>query len=132
VCGFYEQIPSTAKVTLPRCQQDRNSGSSSVLSVEADRFDHEVELVGAVDVVRYAVRRAGPDEYAALRAVNLELLSLYWDIGQLVSNRQEEETWGRSVVETLAKDLRAEFPGISGFSAANLWRIKQFSQGVCG
>ena len=65
-------------------------------------------------------------QYAALRAVNLELLSLYWDIGRLIVERQQGETWGRAVVENLAKDLRAEFPGVSGFSAANLWRIKQF------
>ena len=55
-------------------------------------------------------------QYAALRAVNLELLSLYWDIGRLIVQRQEGATWGRSVVENLAKDLRADFPGISGFS----------------
>ncbi|HTU48396.1 MAG TPA: DUF1016 N-terminal domain-containing protein [Bryobacteraceae bacterium] len=67
-------------------------------------------------------------QYAALRAVNLELLSLYWDIGRLIATRQENQTWGRAVVESLAKDLRAEFPGVSGFSAANLWRIKQFYQ----
>ncbi len=65
-------------------------------------------------------------QYAALRAVNLELLSLYWDVGRLIANRKEGETWGRSVVENLAKDLRTEFPGVGGFSAANLWRIKQF------
>jgi len=65
-------------------------------------------------------------QYAALRAVNLELLSLYWDIGRLIDQRQQGETWGRAVVENLARDLRAEFPGVSGFSAANLWRIKQF------
>ena len=65
-------------------------------------------------------------QYAALRAVNLELLSLYWDIGRLIGQRQQGETWGRAVVENLAKDLRTEFPGVSGFSAANLWRIKQF------
>ena len=65
-------------------------------------------------------------QYAALRAVNLELLSLYWDMGRLIDQRQKGETWGRSVVENLAKDLRAEFPGVGGFSAANLWRIKQF------
>ena len=61
-----------------------------------------------------------------MRAVNLELLSLYWDIGRLIGERQQGETWGRAVVENLAKDLRAEFPGVGGFSAANLWRIKQF------
>jgi predicted nuclease of restriction endonuclease-like (RecB) superfamily len=65
-------------------------------------------------------------QYAALRAVNLELLALYWDIGRLITGRQQGQTWGRSVVENLARDLQAEFPGISGFSAANLWRIKQF------
>ena len=65
-------------------------------------------------------------QYAALRAVNLELLTLYWDIGRLIAVRQRNESWGRAVVENLAKDLRTEFPGVSGFSAANLWRIKQF------
>lgn len=33
-------------------------------------------------------------QYAALRAVNLELLSLYWDIGRLIVERQQGETWG--------------------------------------
>src|SRR5579883_2958453 len=65
-------------------------------------------------------------QYAALRAVNRELIELYWDIGKLIVERQSGKTWGRSVVENLAKDLQAEFPGISGFSAANLWRIKNF------
>ena len=78
------------------------------------------ELLGEI---KERIRTA---QYAALRSVNLQLLSLYWDIGRLISNRQEGETWGRSVVETLASDLRKEFPGISGFSAANLWRIKHF------
>ena len=65
-------------------------------------------------------------QYAALRAVNLELLTLYWDIGRMITDRQQGENWGRSVVENLARDLRAEFPGIGSFSAANLWRIKLF------
>lgn len=33
---------------------------------------------------------------------------------------------GKSVVETLSADLQKEFPGIRGFSAANLWRIRNF------
>ena len=64
--------------------------------------------------------------YEALRAVNKELISLYWDIGRLIVERQRDATWGRSVVETLAGDLQAEFPGIKGFSAANLWRMRLF------
>jgi hypothetical protein len=40
--------------------------------------------------------------------------------------RQAGETWGRAVVQNLAKDLQAEFPGISGFSTPNLYRMRQF------
>ncbi|HVW70778.1 MAG TPA: PDDEXK nuclease domain-containing protein [Steroidobacteraceae bacterium] len=65
-------------------------------------------------------------QYEALRAVNKELIGLYWDIGRLIDERQESEGWGKSVVETLSADLQAEYPGIAGFSASNLWRMKGF------
>jgi predicted nuclease of restriction endonuclease-like (RecB) superfamily len=73
--------------------------------------------------VKQRIRAA---QYAALRKVNKELIALYWDIGQMIVERQQGQTWGKSVVENLAKDLQAEFPGVSGFSAANLWRIRLF------
>lgn len=50
-------------------------------------------------------------QYAALRAVNTELVSLYWDIGRMIVERQAKEKWGRAVVEKLAKDLQADSPG---------------------
>ncbi len=65
-------------------------------------------------------------QYEALRAVNKELIALYWDIGQMIVSRQQGETWGKSVVEQLAKDLQAEFLGISGFSARNIWNMRSF------
>jgi predicted nuclease of restriction endonuclease-like (RecB) superfamily len=65
-------------------------------------------------------------QYEALRAVNRELIGLYWDIGHLIVERQAGDAWGKSVVETLARDLREEFPGLQGFSASNLWRMKLF------
>lgn len=65
-------------------------------------------------------------QYAALRAVNKELVGLYWDIGQLIVQRQQDEGWGKSVVGQLAADLQSAFPGTSGFSASNLWRMKAF------
>lgn len=40
----------------------------------------------------------------ALRAVNRELVALYWEIGQAIHQKQEEQGWGKAVVETLAKD----------------------------
>lgn len=65
-------------------------------------------------------------QYQALRAVNNELLALYWEIGEAIHRKQDEQGWGKSVVETLARDLQAEFPGRNGFSAQNLWLMRQF------
>lgn len=65
-------------------------------------------------------------QYAALRAVNKELVGLYWDIGRLIVERQQSEGWGKAVVAQLAADLQAAFPGTGGFSASNLWRMKSF------
>ncbi len=62
----------------------------------------------------------------AARAVNRELVLLYWDIGQGIVEKQQTAGWGDAVVERLAADLRAGFPDIRGFSVANLWRMKQF------
>lgn len=45
---------------------------------------------------------------------------------RLIVERQEGASWGRSIVEQLARDRQAEFPGLGGFSAANLWRMRRF------
>jgi predicted nuclease of restriction endonuclease-like (RecB) superfamily len=71
--------------------------------------------------VKERVRSA---QFAALKAVNTELVGLYWDLGRMIVERQVGETWGKSVVEKLSEDLRREFPAVGGFSASNLWRMK--------
>lgn len=73
--------------------------------------------------VKERVRSA---QFAALKAVNTELVGLYWDLGRMIVERQVGETWGKSVVEKLSEDLRREFPAVGGFSASNLWRMKAF------
>ncbi len=73
--------------------------------------------------VKARVRSA---QYAALKAVNTELVGLYWDIGRMIARRQEMAGWGRSVVENLSADLRREFPGVAGFLVQNLWYMRQF------
>ncbi len=69
-------------------------------------------------------KRIRTAQYEALRSVNKELISLYWDIGKMITGRQRGKSWGKSVVENLARDLQTEFPGIQGFSPSNLWRMK--------
>ncbi len=80
---------------------------------------------GLLEDIKQRIRAA---QYEALKAVNKELIALYWDLGRMIVERQEKEGWGKSVVETLATDLQKEFPGMQGFSAQNLWRMKQFFQ----
>jgi predicted nuclease of restriction endonuclease-like (RecB) superfamily len=79
--------------------------------------------------VKERVRSA---QYAALKAVNTELVGLYWDIGRMIVERQAGETWGKSIVQQLAGDLQREFPGVGGFSASNLWRMKAFFEAYQG
>jgi len=81
------------------------------------------EYPGFLMEIKTRIRQA---QYQALRAVNTELVRLYWDIGEAIHQRQETLGWGKSVVETLAADLQAEFPGRNGFSARNLWNMRDF------
>ncbi len=60
------------------------------------------------------------------RSVNCELILLYWDIGQGIVEKQKTLGWGKSVVQNLSGDLQLEFLGMRGFSADNLWRMRQF------
>ena len=63
-------------------------------------------------------------QYEAMKAVNKELINLYWEIGEEIHNQQQEKGWGKSIVEVLAKELRLEFPDVKGFSARNLWNMR--------
>lgn len=57
-------------------------------------------------------------------AVNRELIQLYWDIGGLIVQRQQTEGWGAGVIGRLAGDLQKAFPGLQGFSASNISRMR--------
>jgi len=86
----------------------------AIMSVEYKTFFKEIK------------ERIYKAQYDALKAVNKELINLYWDIGKSIVAKQDKIGWGKAIVETLAKDLQKEFPGIQGFSSANLWRMRNF------
>jgi predicted nuclease of restriction endonuclease-like (RecB) superfamily len=62
----------------------------------------------------------------AYLAVNRELIDLYWSIGQYLSEQTKAQAWGKAVVQELANYLATTLQGQKGFSAQNLWRMKQF------
>jgi len=62
---------------------------------------------------------------SAVRAMNCDLILLYWDIGRGIVEKQQALGWGESVVEMVAADLQQAFPGTTGFSPRNLRSAKQ-------
>lgn len=62
----------------------------------------------------------------AWRQVNNTLIELYWNIGQYVSERVNTNGWGKGIVEEMSKYIIAKNPSVTGFSARNIWRMKQF------
>jgi predicted nuclease of restriction endonuclease-like (RecB) superfamily len=62
----------------------------------------------------------------AVAAVNQELIDLYWKIGEHISRKIAAEGWGQGTVEALAEHIRRRQPNARGFSAQNLWRMRQF------
>jgi hypothetical protein len=63
---------------------------------------------------------------AAFRAVNLALIDTYWTVGHYLSDKVAQSGWGRGIVRELAAWLNTHEPNLKGFSAQNLWRMKQF------
>ncbi|MDF1760124.1 MAG: PDDEXK nuclease domain-containing protein [Coxiellaceae bacterium] len=62
----------------------------------------------------------------ACRQTNKILIKLYWSIGKYVDDKITSSSWGQSTVNKLSKFLIAHEPGIKGFSARNIWRMRKF------
>ena len=65
-------------------------------------------------------------QYNVLRLMNTETITLYWEIGEEIYKQQQLKGWGKSVVSALSQGLQSSFPGAKGYSAANLWRMRNF------
>lgn len=72
--------------------------------------------------------RIRTSQLKAALSVNSELISLYWDIGEQITEIQKDSQYGDRIIKQLAIDIKAEFPGLSGFSLSNLKYCKQFYQ----
>jgi hypothetical protein len=64
----------------------------------------------------------------ASRAVNAELILLYWQIGKSILTQQAQQGWGAKVIDQLSKDLKRAFPEMKGFSRTNLLYMRAFAE----
>jgi len=87
-----------------------------------------VAPMGYAELLEQVKVRVRTSRVQAARAVNTELVGLYWQIGRLILDRHvESEGWGSKVIGRLAADLRAEFPGMRGLSQRSLVYMRTFA-----
>lgn len=87
---------------------------------------NKIEIKGYEFLVDGIKELISKKQYHVLQMVNGETINLYWDIGEEIYRQQEKNGWGKSVVKVLSKELQKDFPGAKGYSAANLWRMRNF------
>lgn len=82
---------------------------------------------GYAELLTEVKAAVGAARVQAARAVNVEMLQMYWTVGRLILQRQQEQGWGSRIVDRLSVDLRTEFPGIRGFSTRSLVYMRTFA-----
>ena len=73
-------------------------------------------------------KRIRSAQVKAALAVNQELITLYWQIGSEILEKQSVEGWGSKVITRLSNDLKKEFPDVRGFSRSNLKYMRAFAE----
>ena len=90
----------------------------------ADIINYNSDFESIIAIIEQSKMRA-------IKAVNAEMIEMYWQIGKYLSEKTKSEGWGKSVVRDFADFLKRTYPSASGFSAQNLWRMKQFYDAYC-
>src|SRR5271157_1953418 len=86
------------------------------------------QITNYVSVLNSLKEKIRKSRYNASVVVNVELLKLYWDIGNTILNQQKLEGWGTKVIDRLAMDLRVEFSDFKGLSVRNLKYMRAFAE----
>jgi len=62
----------------------------------------------------------------AVSSINVEMINLYWNVGQYISLQLSRAAWGEKTIDELAAFIQREYPEIKGFNRRGLYRMKQF------
>lgn len=102
--------------------------AEKLLGVITEGHQHAPAARPGVAVLADLKQRVRQARYQAQRRVNAELIALYWQIGRVLVDRTDRAQWGDKVITRLSEDLRAEFPGSTGFSPRNLLYMRSFAR----
>ncbi len=81
--------------------------------------------ISLISEIKIRIREA---QVKATLAANAQMITMYWDIGNLILNRQANEGWGTNVIQKLSIDIRKDIPEIKGFSERNLKYMLLFAK----
>ena len=81
------------------------------------------ELANAVQIIKEAIQQS---QLRALGVINQEQLALYYGIGRFVSANTRNKNWGKGFIDAVSKQLRKELPGLRGFSAPSMRKMRTF------
>jgi predicted nuclease of restriction endonuclease-like (RecB) superfamily len=101
------------------------TGRKVAAPARAKPVELESSFSEVVDLIRAARQRA-------YQAVDAELVGLYWQVGGYISGKLAAAEWGEGIVASLARHLARTEPGLRGFSAQNLWRMRQLHDTYAG
>jgi predicted nuclease of restriction endonuclease-like (RecB) superfamily len=80
--------------------------------------------LGFAEVFQELKKKIQEARFSAAIAVNQQLIKLYWEIGKIIFEIQQTQKWGSRDIESLGNELQKAFPGISGFSRSNLFKMR--------
>ena len=85
-----------------------------------------MEIKKYTDIIKQLKSAILASRYKAAALANRELLALYFTVGNLIHEKAKQGKWGDKILDQLSNDLQHELPGLKGFSATNIKRMRTF------
>lgn len=83
---------------------------------------------GYLQFIEDIIKEIKKQRISTILNANSDMIYLYWNIGKAILKKQREEGWGTRVIDRMAKDLKDEFPDMSGFSPRNIKYMRKFAE----
>ena len=93
------------------------------LTVRTEMNNEIQNITSAVNVIKTAILQS---QTHAAKAVNQEMLALYFGIGRFISANTRNRNWGKGVLARISERLRSELPGLRGFGESSLKNMRLF------
>jgi predicted nuclease of restriction endonuclease-like (RecB) superfamily len=112
---------------MPKKQNETTKPTKATKSAVAKNSATEI-LAGYEDFLQDLKTRIRSTQIKAAIAVNTEMITLYWETGKAILQRQQGQGWGAKIIDRLAHNLLHEFPEMKSFSARNLKYMRAFAE----